>query len=63
MSDLEKNFKLAVKYIQNLPKDAPYKASQNELLEFYALFKQSTEGQNKTKKPSRLNIVAKAKWF
>lgn len=63
MTDLEQKFKLAVKYIQSMPKDAPHKPSQDELLEFYSLFKQATEGPNKTKKPSRINMVAKAKWF
>ncbi len=31
-------------------------------MEFYALFKQATEGENKTKAPSRLKVVEKYKW-
>jgi len=61
-SPLEKRFQRAVEYIQNLPQDGPYVASAQEKLEFYALFKQSTEGPNTTKKPSMLNVVSKAKW-
>jgi acyl-CoA-binding protein len=59
---LSEKFKKAVNFIQNLPKDAPYQASASEKLEFYALFKQATEGKCTAKKPSRLNMVAKAKW-
>lgn len=31
-------------------------------LVFYALFKQITEGENKTKAPSKLKVVEKYKW-
>ena len=36
--------------------------SNEDKLEFYALFKQATEGENKTKAPSRLKVVEKYKW-
>jgi diazepam-binding inhibitor (GABA receptor modulating acyl-CoA-binding protein) len=62
MSDLQKRFKRAVEYIQKLPSDAPYQSSNAEKLDFYALFKQATDGPNNTKAPSRLNVVAKMKW-
>ncbi len=38
------------------------KATNAEKLSFYALFKQATVGENKTPQPSRLNMVASAKW-
>ncbi len=65
MADLDKKFKRAVEFIQNLPKDSNggYEASNQEKLDLYALFKQATEGKNTTKKPSMLNVVAKAKWY
>ena len=62
-AELTKRFKRAVDYIQKLPSDAPYQSSNQEKLEFYGLFKQSTDGENKTKSPSRLNVVAKMKWY
>eukprot|EP01117_Protostelium_nocturnum_P014034 TRINITY_DN5302_c0_g1_i1.p1 TRINITY_DN5302_c0_g1~~TRINITY_DN5302_c0_g1_i1.p1 ORF type:complete len:131 (-),score=26.07 TRINITY_DN5302_c0_g1_i1:33-368(-) len=62
MSDLETKFRKCVSFIEGLPKDAPYQASTAEKLQFYSLFKQSTEGPVKGKSPSRLNIVAKTKW-
>lgn len=76
-AELERRFKSAVDFIQNLPQDGPHQAagsckrilreetltfSANEKLEFYGLFKQATQGPNETKKPSMLNVVAKAKW-
>eukprot|EP01117_Protostelium_nocturnum_P014035 TRINITY_DN5302_c0_g1_i2.p1 TRINITY_DN5302_c0_g1~~TRINITY_DN5302_c0_g1_i2.p1 ORF type:complete len:146 (-),score=15.38 TRINITY_DN5302_c0_g1_i2:31-411(-) len=63
MSDLETKFRKCVSFIEGLPKDAPYQASTAEKLQFYSLFKQSTEGPVKGKSPSRLNIVAKTKWL
>jgi acyl-CoA-binding protein len=59
---LEEKFKKCVEYIQNVPSNAPYQASNQEKLQFYALFKQATEGPCKGKAPSRLNLIAKAKW-
>ena len=31
-------------------------------LQFYALFKQITEGENKTRQPSKLKVVERDKW-
>lgn len=59
---LSNKFKIAVDYLQSLPKDGSYQSPPQEKLEFYALFKQATEGRCVTKKPSRLNMVSKAKW-
>ena len=36
--------------------------TNEQKLEFYGLFKQSTEGENKTKQPSRLKVVERMKW-
>jgi diazepam-binding inhibitor (GABA receptor modulating acyl-CoA-binding protein) len=52
-------FKQAVAYVQNLPGG---KISQKTQLQFYALFKQSTEGSVRGKQPGRLKIVARAKY-
>jgi len=60
--DLLKKFKAAVDFIQKLPSDGPYQSSNEEKLQFYALFKQASSGPNNTKAPSRLNIVGKMKW-
>jgi len=38
------------------------KYSNEVKLAFYAYYKQITVGPNKTKAPSRLNFVARAKW-
>jgi len=62
MGTLEERFKLAVGFIQALPPDGELAPSVNDKLEFYALFKQASEGPCKTKKPSMLNFVARKKW-
>lgn len=36
--------------------------SDDELLEFYALFKQGNVGDNETEKPGLLDFKGKAKW-
>eukprot|EP01012_Entosiphon_sulcatum_P044963 TRINITY_DN59850_c0_g1_i1.p1 TRINITY_DN59850_c0_g1~~TRINITY_DN59850_c0_g1_i1.p1 ORF type:complete len:100 (-),score=18.74 TRINITY_DN59850_c0_g1_i1:1-273(-) len=55
---IEEQFHEAVKYVQT----APGSQSNETKLKFYAYFKQATEGPNKTKEPSRLNMVARMKW-
>merc|ERR1719356_1368039 len=67
-SELEKEFRAAVDVIQNIPKDAKggqgiKKPSNTVLLKFYALFKQATEGKNKTPKPGMFKMVARMKWM
>ena len=60
MTDLFTKFTAAVDQVQNgNPKKAP---SQETKLEFYALYKQATEGDVSTNKPSIFNMVAFAKW-
>jgi acyl-CoA-binding protein len=65
MSETEKRFKKAVDFIQGLPKEASsgsYESPAQEKLQLYGLFKQSTDGKCNQKKPSMINVVAKAKW-
>lgn len=48
--------------LPKLAKAGQKELSNNQKLQFYALFKQSTEGENKTKQPSRLKVVERMKW-
>lgn len=60
MSSLLAKFESSVNQVQN---GTPKKKSSQELkLEFYALFKQATEGDVSTPKPSIFDMVAFAKW-
>ncbi|CAG2118492.1 unnamed protein product, partial [Medioppia subpectinata] len=58
----EENFAAAVKVIRCLPKSGHYKPSDELRLQFYAYFKQATEGPNQTKKPAFYDLVGKYKW-
>jgi diazepam-binding inhibitor (GABA receptor modulating acyl-CoA-binding protein) len=58
----EERFAKALKFIQSLPKDAPNKPSNTQLLQFYALFKQISDGKCTTKAPSRMKMIEHAKW-
>lgn len=60
MSDLKTQFDEAVSYIQNAEGD--FKPSNELKLEFYALYKQATEGDVNGKKPGMLDVVARAKY-
>ena len=60
MTDLHAKFDATVDQVQN--GTAKKKPSQEVKLEFYSLFKQATEGDVATKKPSIFDIVAFAKW-
>ena len=60
MSDLKQQFDAAVDYIQNAEGD--FKPSNELKLEFYALFKQATQGDVSGKKPGMLDIVGRAKY-
>lgn len=61
-SNLEEQFKAACDAIQNLPKNGPFQPSNEMLLKFYAYFKQATQGDCKTSKPSIFKVVERAKW-
>ena len=59
MSDLNATFEAAVKSSTSSIKERPDNAT---LLKLYALYKQATEGDNESKKPSFTDMVARAKW-
>lgn len=58
MSDLQAKFEETVKNSTSLS-ERPDNAT---LLKIYALYKQATEGDNDSKKPSFSDMVARAKW-
>lgn len=60
MSDLKQRFEEAVHYIQNAQGD--FQPSNDLKLEFYALFKQATQGDVSGKKPGMLDVVGRAKY-
>ncbi|BES73677.1 acyl-CoA-binding protein [Marinobacter nanhaiticus D15-8W] len=60
MSDLKTQFDEAVNYIQTAEGD--FKPSNELKLEFYALYKQATEGDVSGKKPGMLDVVGRAKY-
>lgn len=60
MSDLKQRFEEAVNYVQN--SGGSFKPSNEMKLEFYALYKQATEGDVKGKKPGLTDFVGRAKY-
>ena len=56
------DFDAAVAYVQALPKDGPIQLSNPEKLEFYAWYKQATEGDVKGTQPWAIQLEARAKW-
>ena len=58
MADLTALFDTAVANSKNLS-ERPDNAT---LLKIYALYKQANEGDNEAKKPSRTDLVGRAKW-
>ncbi|KAF9223691.1 long-chain fatty acid transporter [Gyrodon lividus] len=59
---VEEKFEKAVKYIQGLPKDGPYQPDQDTKLQYYAYYKQASEGDVSTPRPGMFDFVGKAKW-
>ncbi|XP_054168766.1 acyl-CoA-binding protein homolog isoform X2 [Oppia nitens] len=55
---LEQNFQKAVQDVRKLKA----KPTDQELLEVYALFKQSSDGDCNTARPGMLDLKGKAKW-
>ena len=55
-------FEAATEYVRSLPKDGPIQLSNSAKLEFYALFKQATEGDVKGTQPWAVQVEARAKW-
>ncbi|WP_273205642.1 acyl-CoA-binding protein [Marinobacter subterrani] len=60
MSDLKTRFDEAVNYIQTAEGD--FKPSNEIKLEFYALYKQATEGDVSGKRPGMMDFVGRAKF-
>ncbi|KEG05475.1 Acyl-CoA-binding protein-like protein 3 [Trypanosoma grayi] len=58
----EVQFNAAVEYVRSLPKDGPVQLSNDAKLEFYALFKQATEGPVTGSQPWAVQFEARAKW-
>ncbi|GMR35528.1 hypothetical protein PMAYCL1PPCAC_05723 [Pristionchus mayeri] len=59
---LDEKFQACVDIIQSVPKTGPVPSTFVEMLTFYALFKQVTEGPNKRPKPGFWNQEAVYKW-
>ena len=61
MSDLKEQFDAAVDYVQS-SESGSAKPSKDFLLTMYALFKQSSEGDVKGKRPGITHFVARSKY-
>lgn len=57
-TDVKTAFEAALQRIPTLTQ----RPDNNTLLQLYALYKQATEGDNTTPKPSLTEVVARAKW-
>lgn len=60
MSDLKAKFEESVNYIQTAEGD--FQPSNELKLEFYALYKQATEGDVTGKRPGMMDFVGRAKY-
>ncbi len=58
MADLKKSFETAAKEVTKLAK----RPSDAQMLELYALYKQSTEGDVSGERPGMLNVAGRAKY-
>ncbi|OMJ82665.1 hypothetical protein SteCoe_16589 [Stentor coeruleus] len=59
---VEQEFKAALNYIKD-SKNPPLETNNEQKLDFYALFKQATDGAPKGSAPSRLKVVERAKFM
>ena len=59
---VEQEFKNALNYIKDTSNPA-LDTNNEQKLDFYALFKQATDGAPKGSPPSRLKVVERAKFF
>ncbi|KAI9618837.1 hypothetical protein H4Q26_012091 [Puccinia striiformis f. sp. tritici PST-130] len=62
MSGIDKKFEKATEIVKTLPSDGEDKPSQDEQLEFYALFKQATVGDVNSARPGMMDFTGKYKW-
>ncbi|WP_372964199.1 acyl-CoA-binding protein [Marinobacter sp.] len=60
MSDLKTKFEESVNYIKTA--DGDFQPSNELKLEFYALYKQATEGDVSGKRPGMMDFVGRAKY-
>ncbi|WP_323750519.1 acyl-CoA-binding protein [Marinobacter sp.] len=60
MSDLKAKFEESVNYIKSA--DGDFQPSNELKLEFYALYKQATEGDATGKRPGMMDFVGRAKY-
>lgn len=58
MSSAQAAFDAALQRVKTLTQ----RPDNATLLQLYALYKQATEGDNRTSKPSLTDLVARAKW-
>ncbi|BES95480.1 Acyl CoA Hypothetical protein protein [Nesidiocoris tenuis] len=58
----QQRFEAAVKVIRNLPKNGSYQPSNSLMLDFYAYYKQATEGTERGSRPSFWDVINRAKW-
>lgn len=59
---MEAELRAALSYVAN-PNSPPLVSTNQQKLDFYALFKQATEGAPKGSPPSRLKVVERAKYM
>ena len=59
---MEQEFRKALAYIKDTS-NPPLDTNNQQKLDFYALFKQSTDGAPKGSPPSRLKVVERAKFM
>lgn len=60
--EIRENFDFAVAQVRASDPDAEDGPTDNEKLQFYALYKQATIGKCNVPSPWAINIVEKAKW-
>ena len=59
---MEQEFRAALNYIKDTS-NPPLDTNNEQKLDFYALFKQATDGAPKGSAPSRLKVVERAKFM
>ncbi|AAZ12738.1 Acyl CoA binding protein, putative [Trypanosoma equiperdum] len=55
-------FEAATEFVRSLPKDGPVQLTDAEKLQFYALFKQATEGPVTDPQPWAVQLEKRSKW-
>jgi len=61
-SDAAAKYAKALAYVQSGGDSSMKKPPQSAQLAFYGLFKQIEKGRCSEKAPSRINVIARAKW-